>query len=229
MAKKKKTKTSQRTRQAKRYARTKVVFWIALILFLAPFAVFAWILISAAMDTGSPILGNRYEGDLDPAITKADLEAVKTAAENETGVEKVDVQLATATLRVYVDVDDNDNVESCANVARQVYSDVTNVLDPSVYFTQTDTKKMYDLEVHVYNYADQSKRDEDSFAYVIETKNSSMSDPVINTVSEPVNAELAEQLRQDVINRNNPTPTPSASAGGELTLGQEDTQEEDNQ
>lgn len=49
-------------------------------------------------------------------------------------------------------------------------------------------------------------RDQDNFSYVILTKTSSMSDSKIQVVSTPIDAELAQQLRDDVEARNNPTP-----------------------
>ena len=74
---------------------------------------------------------------------------------------------------------------------------------------------MYDLEVHVFN---QNKDTENNFVYVIETKTSSMEAPIVQLVSEPIDAELAESLRQDVENRNNPTPTPAET--DEMTVGE---------
>ena len=79
---------------------------------------------------------------------------------------------------------------------------------------------MYDLEVHVFN---QNKDTENNFVYVIETKTSSMEAPVIQLVSEPIDAELAESLRQAVENRNNPTPTPAEN--DEMTVGEGDVEQ----
>lgn len=196
----------------KRLRRARTGFWIALILFVLPFAVLGWILFSAWMDSGSPVLGNRYENDLDPAITKTELDTILEETSAVSEVESADVQLATGTLRVYADITDSATVDTANSIADQIYTVVTSVLDPSVYFSQHDGEKMYDLEIHVYNYADQDQREEDSFVYVIETKTSSMDAPAKQTMSEPLDAELAEQLRQDVTNRNNPTASAAAEA-----------------
>jgi hypothetical protein len=48
-----------------------------------------------------------------------------------------------------------------------------------------------------------------------------MEQPVVQLVSDPIDAELAESLRQAVENRNNPTPTPSAD---ELTVSEGDVE-----
>ena len=197
-------KNTKKVKTRKQNSKIKVIFWICLVLVVIPIAVFAWMIISAALDTGTPILGNRYKNDLDPAITKSELEEIKSATSNISGVE-----LATATLRVYADIDDDASVESCKTIANEVYRAITSTLDANVYFSQHDGMKMYDLEVHVYNKMPKESND-DSFNYVIETKTSSMDEPIAQVVSEPINAELAQQLRDDVEARKNPTPTPTA-------------------
>lgn len=212
---------AKKSKRGKRKSRrTAIIFWVCLILILTPFMVLGWILLSAWLDTGSPILGDRYEGDLDPAITKNDLDSIRTSVRMIPEVEDVELELATATLRVYADVDDNANVETEKATAQSIYQAVTSVLDAGTYFTQTETKKMYDLEIHVYNLT--KNRDSDEFAYVIETKTSSMTDPIQNVVSEPIDAALAQQLRDNVENRDKPTPTPDES--NEITVGGEEAE-----
>ena len=208
---KKKVKRSVTKKQMRR---VRIIFWVCLLLLLIPVLIFGWILLSAALDTGSPILGDRYKDDLDPAITKAELDQIRNNVGDLSGVEKAEVHMATATLRVYADISDSASIDTAKSTADRVYQTVTAVLDPSVYFTQTDSKKMYDLEVHVYNKV--SEADDDSVVYVVETKTSSMEAPVSQVVSEPIDAELAQQLRDNVENRGKPTPTPDES--GEMTL-----------
>ena len=202
-------KNTKKVKTRKQNGKIKVIFWICLVLVVIPIAVFAWMIISAALDTGTPILGNRYKNDLDPAITKSELEEIKSATSNISGVQSASVELATATLRVYADIDDDASVESCKTIANEVYRAITSTLDANVYFSQHDGMKMYDLEVHVYNKMSKESND-DSFNYVIETKTSLMDEPIAQVVSEPINAELAQQLRDDVEARKNPTPTPTA-------------------
>ena len=197
---------------------TTTAFWIALIVFLIPFLVLGYFILSAAMDTGKPVLGDRYKGDHDPEITKADLSSVESAVKSVSGVEKASVNLATGTLRVYADISDSANAETAENTAGQIFNAVTSVLNRGTYFTQNNGMKMYDLEIHVYN---QAKDEDANFVYVIETLTSSMEEPVIQLVSEPIDADLAETLRQAVENRNNPTPTPSSD---EMTVSDGDVE-----
>ncbi|MCR5795464.1 MAG: hypothetical protein K6G61_09025 [Solobacterium sp.] len=208
---------------------TGVIFWICLILIVTPCAVLGWILFSSAQDTGNPVFGNRYDGDLNPAIQKEQLSQIESSVSSIGGVEKVSVVMPTATLRVYADISDSADSESAKNTANEIYSKVASVLDPKVYFTQGDGKKMYDLEIHVYNLTD--NRESDSFVYVIETKTSSMDEPIQQLVSEPIDADLAQRLRDAVIERETATPTPEAVEGGEVEIGGEDlpTEEEMNE
>lgn len=202
---------------------TGLLFWVCLILLAAPFVVLGWILLSSQMDNNTPVLGSRYEGDLDPAITKNKLQEVTTAISNMNGIDSSDVQLATATLRVYIDANDNADEEAIKNKATQAYEVVSGILDPNVYFTQSDGKKMYDLEIHVSNYKERG--DHDNFIYVIETKNSSMSSPKAQVVSSPRNAELAEALRNDVVEREKEREA-EAQGGIYVGEGNEETPEE---
>ena len=191
-----KKKRVRKTKVRRREIRTLVIFWICFILLLIPAAFMAWMLISAALDTGSPIIGDRYKGDLEPAITKNDLDTIASNTKNLSGVEDSFINLATATLRVYADIDDNANVDTAKSTATRIFNEVTNVLTPSVYFTQSDGKKMYDLEIHVFTSNDREKAS--NFVYVIETKTSSMEQPIQQVVSEPLDASLAQRLRDEM-------------------------------
>lgn len=178
---------------------TGFIFWICLILIAAPVGVLGWILLSSMMDTGAPVLGNRYEGDLDPAITKDQMAEIETAVSGLEGIESSSVQMVTATMRVYADVPDDWGIDAVKGKADEIYNAVASVLDPAVYFTQADGRKMYDLEIHVYNLAE--NREDESFVYVIRNKTSSMSEPITSVVSEPLDAELAQRLRDEAAER----------------------------
>lgn len=189
-------------------------FWICLILVLVPIAVFGWLLFTSWLESDSPVLGDRYKDDLNPAITKAQITEITDSVSNLDGVEDASAEMATATLRVYAKIADDGTSDQAMSVAQEVYTAVTAVLDPTVYFSQHDDMKMYDLEVHVYNL--DSNRDSDAFVYVIGTKTSSMEEPSYQLVSEPVNAELAEQLRsQGSVSESTATTEASASATAE--------------
>ena len=178
---------------------TGFIFWLCVLLIAAPIGLMGWILYSSQKDSGAPVLGNRYEGDLDPAITKNQLEEIEQSIAAMEGVEKSFVRMPTATLRVYLDIADDAGADTAYAKASEAYGVVTSILDPAVYFTQSEGKKMYDMEIHVYNLDED--READNFVYVIETKNSKMEGPKAQLVSEPLDAELAQELRDAVARR----------------------------
>lgn len=218
MVKKKKQVTPAKKITRRKNHMTAIVFWICLMLVLAPFCVLGWLLLSSYMDSSAPVFGNRYEGDLDPAITAEQIAEVEQKASALESVEGVKIEMATATLRVYADIPDDAGKDTAKEVADQVYTAVSEVLDPSVYFTQADGKKMYDLEVHVYNLAED--RDSDAFVYVIGTKTSSMESMKKQVVSEPIDAELAQSLRDAVVAREEAAAAAAAEAEAEAAAAE---------
>ena len=81
---------------------------------------------------------------------------------------------------------------------------------------------MYDLEVHVYN--DLSLAGTDGYMYVIRTKNAAMEQAEVQTVSKPLDADLAQQLRDELEEKRNPSDD---NEDEEIVSG-EDTEQQDN-
>lgn len=222
---------NKKTVKRKKGHGTGILFTLCLLLVLAPFAVLGWILFSASLNTGAPVLGNRFEGDLDPAITSTQLNDVENAVAAVEGVDSSFISMTTATLRVYADVADDASEETVNAVADSLYAAVASVLDPSVYFTKTEDKKMYDMEIHVYTIPERLNAEGENFIYVINTKTSNMSEPAKQTVSVAKNAEVAAKLRQDVEDRRAAQEAAqqeqnSEAENGEVSGG-EDVQGED--
>ena len=188
--------------------RSTLVLIIGLVIIAIPCLILGWILISASLETGTPINGNRFKGDLDPAITKDQLKQIEETVKTEDKTEEVTVELATATLRVYVDAADSITEEEAKTLAQTVYSDVTSICDEAVYFTAAAPKKMYDLEIHVYNSLDAAGTPE--YVYVIQSKNSGMAEAHQQVVSKPLDPELAQQLRDELEEKRNPKPEEEA-------------------
>lgn len=86
---------------------------------------------------------------------------------------------------------------------------------------------MYDLEVHVYNNIDKSGAGD--YVYVIRSKNSGMEQAATQVVSKPLDAELAQQLRDELAEKRNPTQNKDNDdeevVGGEDTEAQDETKE----
>ena len=144
---------------------------------------------------------------------------IEKDVKNIDGVEDVNVDLTTATLRVYVDISDSAVETDAVSIANQTYDKVVNVLSPSIYFSQHDNMKMYDLEIHVYNL--DKDRENENFVYVIKLKNSNMDESTIQTVSKAKDEALAQQLRDDVEAKNNPQQDDE----GDITVGSGETED----
>ncbi|MBR5289928.1 MAG: hypothetical protein IKU28_02930 [Erysipelotrichaceae bacterium] len=218
---------TKKEKKAKKKGRMDAASWIiiiGLLIIAIPCAAFVYILLSAQAATGTAISGDRFTGDLDPAITETQMANVVTSVESIEGVESAEVILKSATVRVYVDTLDEMTPEVAEGIANQAYEKLTAECDPSVYFTQTASKKMYDVEVHVYNLAE--NRDSEEFVYVIVSKSSSMEAPIARLVSDPLDPELAAQLLEKLDRKLNPekyeTNSDEITVGeGEVVEGQE--------
>ena len=224
--KKKPAAAPAKKHKTKKNDKSTMILIVGLVLIAIPCAILGWILISASMDTGKPINGDRFKGDLDPAITKDQLSEIESRIKGENQVEKVTVELTTATLRVYVDTVDSISDEEASALSETAYNDVTAVLNEGTYFTASNGKKMYDLEVHVYNNVDKSGSED--YVYVIRAKNSSMDQAATQIVSKPLDADLAQQLREELAEKRNPQAAKDDDdevVGGEDTEAQDDTKE----
>ena len=210
---------TKKEKKAKKKGRLDAASWIiiiGLLIIAVPCAAFLYILLSAQAATGTAISGDRFTGDLDPAITETQMANVVTSVETIEGVESAEVILKSATVRVYVDTLDEMTPEVAEGIANQAYEKLTAECDPSVYFTQTASKKMYDIEVHAYNLAE--NRDSEEFVYVILSKSSSMEAPIARLVSEPLDPELATQLLEKLDRKLNPEKYETNS--DEITVGE---------
>lgn len=213
MTKNKKT-ANKKTTKRKMDVPGKIILIGGLII-LIPILIFSWILISASMDTGKPLFGNRFAGDLDPAIKNSELTAIEGKIKDLSDIDKVSINLASATVRVTVDMKDSATLEEAKAKLDEVYKVVLAALPEETYFTSTTTKRMYDLEINVHNLPT-SKSEEAGFILVGRVKNAMNQAYTDQVLSEPRDADLAQELRDDVEARLNPTTTP---ADNEITVG----------
>lgn len=184
----------------------KIIIPIAII--AIPAIIFIIILISASIKSGSVIVGNRYRNDLNPSITKAEIEEVKTSINSISNVENVEVNLKTSQFRVLVDASDSITDEDAQSLCKSVYDKVNSILSVSTYFTKdSQGQKMYDLEITVYN---DISNESNLIIYTL-VKNSSMEEYEINNPSAAKDPELVEELRIKEEERKNPSTTPETT------------------
>lgn len=182
-------KKEKQIKGKKKLSKGALVLIISLIIILIPCLIFGGILISAALESGKPVDGNRFKGDLNPAITSSNTSSIKNSIEALSGVEKCDIELTSAQYRVNVDTVDTLTDKQIEDLCVDIYNIVNKELPMATYFTASSSEKMYDLAVNVYN-----KIDDDNIYYIL-TKNSKMDTYSVQCVSSAVDEELASDLR----------------------------------
>lgn len=186
-------KKEKQVKGKKKLSKGALVLIISLIIILIPCLIFGGILISAALESGKPVDGNRFKGDLNPAITSSNTSGIKNSIEALSGVEKCDIELTSAQYRVNVDTVDTLTDKQIEDLCVDIYNIVNKELPMATYFTASSSEKMYDLAVNVYN-----KIDDDNIYYIL-TKNSKMDTYSVQCVSSAVDEELASDLRGENI------------------------------
>lgn len=182
-------KKEKQVKGKKKLSKGALVLIISLIIILIPCLIFGGILISAALESGKPVDGNRFKGDLNPAITSSNTSSIKNSIESLSGVEKCDIELTSAQYRVNVDTVNTLTDKQIEDLCVDIYNIVNKELPMATYFTASSSEKMYDLAVNVYN-----KIDDDNIYYIL-TKNSKMDTYSVQCVSSAVDEELASDLR----------------------------------
>lgn len=180
----------------KKLSKGGIVLIAGLVIIAIPVIVFLTIIISAALKTGKPIVGNRFDGDLNPAITSSQTSQLEKSIEGINGVEDCTIVLTSAQYRVNVDTKDSLTSEEIERLTVDVYNAVNSELPVNTYFNADGSKKMYDLSINVYNFVD---ADNENMTYYILTKNSMMEAYSIQCVSEPVDEDLAKELRGETV------------------------------
>ena len=183
--------SEKKTTKKKKLSKAAIVLILGLLIIMIPLGVFGGVLLHSWITNNKPVVGDRFVNDLEPAITNENMTAIETQIKSISGVEKVEVVMTTAQMRVNIDTADNLSQEQIENICQQAYQVVNSVTPVGTYFTSTNEKKMYDLAINTYNYI---KEDDESMIYVLLTKNSKMERAETQVVSEPVNEELAYEL-----------------------------------
>ena len=183
-------------KKKKKLSKGAIVLIIGIIIITIPVIVFLGIIISAAINTGKPVVGTRFDNDLNPAITSSVTSSLEKSISNLSDVDNCTIELRSAQYRVAVDTKDNLSSEEIQELAVEVYNIVNKELPVSTYFTATDSKKMYDLTINLYNFV--NGEDVNMIFYIL-TKNSQMEAYTLQCVSEPLDEDLAKELRGEIV------------------------------
>lgn len=159
---------------------------------------FGWTLFEVWNRTGTITVGNRFLLQLDPPITTEQLTTLRTQLTDTNNVEESSVNLNSATLRITVLINPDLTVEELQATMLSLKDLVNATLPITTYFADTDSHKMYDLEIHVYNDKDHTDTETFDYHYFVLVKNGTMTAWLVQELSAPVNPELAQKLRDSL-------------------------------
>ncbi len=149
MANKQTNKTN--TKKVKKPSKINWILLFTITVIAIPLCILGYILLTSVDTQGEPVEGERFVNQLDPAIPEGKLEELEQALMVD-GVESVSINLKSATLRINVNTVDTLTFDQMNALVGQLYHSVDTILPTATYFTNTDGVKMYDLEIHTYNF-----------------------------------------------------------------------------
>ena len=195
-------KTTKKTKKRRRISVSAVILVIGIVIILIPFGILAYLIFGATLGTGTPLFGSRFTNDLNPAITQEKVDALDTSISGLTGVEEASLNLRAATLRITIDTTDTLIATEISELTKQVYQQIDTALPVATYFKSDEVKKMYDLEITVFNL--KNKPDEATYFQFILVKNANMETWAIQEVSKPLDPEIAKALQDALAAKNQP-------------------------
>lgn len=179
--------------------------WFTVIIIMIPVVIVGYVLLASLGGQNRPVEGSRFsKKDLDPAITDDNISTLESALSNIENVEKVSVNLLSATLRVHIDLIDSATDDVASAAINSAYSVINEQLPIDTYFTNKDGSKMYDLEIDSYNYLIDDIHTADGWTYLKLTKTGASDGPVTDNMTVAKDAELSNQLKaaSDQIQQN---------------------------
>lgn len=216
MAKKNKVK---KDRYAREKRKSRILYVICTIVILVPVVLLGYIYLGAKESSGKPTAGSRFASSLDPAITTEQINQINSALQGE-GIDGVQVALESATLRVLVDLRDDADGDAVNEAITGTYDKIIEVLPVNTYFTNKENGgKMYDLDIHVYNFIPTKDQDKTNWIYKERTKNAASTEMVTDTLSSPKNEDEANRLL------NPPQPVENPEGGEETPEEQQENEQ----
>ena len=188
-------KEKKEKKEKKRLSRSAIVLIVGLIIIAIPVCIFLGILGVSYLKTGTPREGSRFDGDLEPAITEEKLSSLKDKLGQLSSAEEVEVVLSEGQLRIFIDTNDSLTEEQVDSILTSAYNTVNSELPISTYFTATESKKMYDLQINVYTSPEASEiGSSSSRQYKLLHKNSAEETYGIDDLAHPKDPALAAEL-----------------------------------
>lgn len=172
------------------------ILWIGLAVVVIPCIILLYIIIGTKENAGVPVVSDRFENEIDPAISSDDLAWLQDNLTYEEA-ESVSVNLISATLRINVNTLDDLNADVIDALCDAVYNKVAERLPIEKYFTnrEEDGKKikMYDIEIHIYNVIPDETTTVAQI-YKVKAKTGAAEAPHTDTLSSPKDEDVSEGL-----------------------------------
>ncbi len=162
-----------------------------IVVLLIPVALLGTILLGQLEKPGTVIVEDRFENQLNPAISEEQL--TKVGQISVEGMESLETSLTTGTLRFTVKTSDDANIDQIKSVNEAVVAAIYAILPEETYFTNSETTNMYDLEVHTYDFIDTDKALEGE-DYVVYTRTGGGEGGTIDVVTQAKDQEVADKL-----------------------------------
>lgn len=184
-------KKTNATKKKKKKRHVNFFLIFALIICIIPCAVVGYIIYDAMQDSNSVINGERFANDLNPAISEDIQNSIVEGIKKIDGVQNVQASLKTATLRIMVDMNDLLTEEDADTIGQAVVEVVDKYAPLKQYFTSSGIKKMYDLEIIIYDmYGD----DVNTSVYVIYSKNAAHEEVTHQSLMSAKNPEKVAEI-----------------------------------
>lgn len=201
--------------------------WLTLLIVFVPIALIGYVLMTSAKESDQPVEGNRFNiSDLNPRIQESQMAAIQNDLMGIGGIEGATYDLKSATFRVHLNMVDHADYDSLKAAALQAYDIVNNYLPIDTYFTNSADGKNYDLEIDAYNYLVDDQHPIDGWR-VVKVSKSGAGQQVIDILTQPKNAELAQSVKIKSQNQGAGESTPADSSTSQTdTETEEGTEEE---
>lgn len=201
--------------------------WLTLVIILIPVLVVGYVLFTSASGNDKPVEGKRFSSsDLNPAIDNGTLESIRSQLLGIDGVESATINLASATVRIHLNMVDGLDDNSIHNAAETAYNIVNSSLPIDTYFTDTATGKNYDLEIDSFNYIVDNSHPLAGQIYYKITKNGA-GNKVVENINQPKNPELAEAVRNHVYDTSLVSDFGTEDVNGDGVVDEKDVATED--
>ncbi len=201
----KKVKTEKNASSKARTIGSTILFFVAVGVIVIPLVLLGYIYSSTKEAAGSPTFGDRYDNSLTTKIEQEHLDKIKSVIDYKE-VENVEVNLTSATLRITIDVADDTKNKRINTILNGTYDKVAEILPIETYFTNDGDTKMYDLDIHIYNFIPEGDETK-GWIYKELTKNAASEKSKIDTLSKAKDKELANELLNPVKEENNEEET----------------------